>query len=325
MRRLTELWIENPKRVERTGAGIITVLVLILLFVGALRTRVGGMPFQERLMAFTEAIVRPSPAIPEPVAIEEAVVEEAAPATTPEVAVVERAVIRRQAPEMERAERRTVTRTTRPRLAPGTSVPLTTQAPSAAVVNAPKTGVTGPPARRQVGIPSGVAAPGQISLPPSASPPPLEVAAPPPELDRQPEVAEQVVEELENDQFDGAKIAAWVRANQGPVPEMVLYHMQHQDGDPTANSGINYEGRDIELFLIVREGSDQLRVVMVDGSESYLFIDGSGTLSPTRSRKGRVRRDGGDIVRITSFERNPYDEETEAFFEIVMTWWESVQ
>ena len=277
-------------------------------------------------MAFTEAIVRPSPAIPEPVAIEEAVVEEAASPDVPEVvAVVERAVIRREAPVMERAERRTVTRTTRPRLAPGTNVPLTTQAPRAAVVNAPRTGVTGPPARRRVGIPGGVAAPGQIALPPSASPPPVEVAAPPPELDRQPEVAEQVIEELESDQFDGSLIAAWVRANQGPVPEMVLYHMQHQEGDPMANSGVNYEGRDIQLFLIVRQGSDELRVVMVDGSESYLFIDGSGTLSPTRSRKGRVRRDGENIVRITSFERNPYDEETEAFFEIVMTWWESVQ
>lgn len=118
-------------------------------------------------------------------------------------------------------------------------------------------------------------------------------------------------------------IMEWVRKNPSPVPGVVRRHMDYLDGDHMSAVSLQFDGRPIEIFLLVRAGYSQLNVVLVDGANSYLFVDQGLRQKVSRFRVGAVSRNGERISRIVSQERSIASEESQMFYRIFMDWWET--
>ncbi len=119
-------------------------------------------------------------------------------------------------------------------------------------------------------------------------------------------------------------IMEWVKNNPHPHPAVVRVHLDHASGDHTAIASSAIDGREVQFYLLVRSGYDQLQVVMVDGEDSYLFFDRGLQKEVSRFRVGRVTHNDGRIARIISQEREITSEEAKAFYAAFIDWWETV-
>lgn len=119
------------------------------------------------------------------------------------------------------------------------------------------------------------------------------------------------------------EIIQWVKENPAPLPDVIRRHMDHLDGDHTAAATYLLDGREVEIFLLLRGGYSQLHVVMVDGDASYLFYDRGLQKEASRFRVGAVTRSGGQIARIVSQEREITSSESQQFYRAFVEWWET--
>ena len=122
-----------------------------------------------------------------------------------------------------------------------------------------------------------------------------------------------------------AHISDWVRDNPKTVPDVVRRHMDHMDGDFTTSASILVDGREVDIYLLVRGSYEQLQVVLVDGSRSFLFFDRGLTKQASRFRVGSVSRSSEGITRIVSQEREITSAEAYDFYRIFLEWWESTE
>ena len=121
------------------------------------------------------------------------------------------------------------------------------------------------------------------------------------------------------------KIGEWVRRNPKTLPDVVMRHVDYMEGDFTTHVSVFIEGREVELFVLIRGGYEQLQVVLVDGDRSFLFFDRGMTRQASRFRVGSVARSPEGISRIVSQEREITSAEAQDFYRIFLEWWESTE
>ena len=120
-------------------------------------------------------------------------------------------------------------------------------------------------------------------------------------------------------------IAEWVRQNPKTLPGVVMRHMDYIEGDFTTYASVSVDGREVSIYLLVRGGYEQLQVVLVDGSRSFLFFDRGMTKQASRFRVGSVAHSPEGITRIVSQEREITSAEAQDFYRIFLEWWESIE
>jgi len=175
--------------------------------------------------------------------------------------------------------------------------------------------------------------PGRVTLPEQRPDPGLFTQAP--EIDlREEDVPEErkIAEQVEVRVFDETtlskedmrtqQIINWIKRHPHDLPGIVKTHMDYEQGDHLSLGTMKVDGRDIDLYLMVRSGYAQLHVLMVMDENSYLFINRGIQNDASRFRVGKVSE---NFSRIISQEREITSEESQKFYATFIMWWESVQ
>lgn len=193
--------------------------------------------------------------------------------------------------------------------------------------SSPRPSTAAPQERRRLPIPGRPALPssrGELERPDLNLPIRVPEREVPLERQERESVEVRVFDETTLTQGDSRtrEIIDWVKRNPSPLPAVIRRHMDHLDGDHTAAATYLLDGREVEIFLLIREGYDQLHVVMIDGNASYLFFDRGLQKEASRFRVGSVTRDGDQIARIISQEREITSSESQQFYRAFVAWWE---
>jgi len=121
------------------------------------------------------------------------------------------------------------------------------------------------------------------------------------------------------------EIVEWISQHQTDVPLVVRAHMNYEEGDKASGVYITIDGRKVEIFLLSRAGYEQLHILLVDGENSYLFINRGMSDNASRFRIGEVNRTNNVITAIDSQEREITSDESQMFYSAFMDWWETTK
>jgi len=121
------------------------------------------------------------------------------------------------------------------------------------------------------------------------------------------------------------EIVQWVIKNHIDIPTVVQSHMDFEDGDKTTGVTVRVDGREVQIYLMARLGYDQLHILLVDDSRSYLYVNRGVRDQASRFRVGQVTRHGDLLARIVSQEREISSDEAQTFYSIFTDWWVTAQ
>jgi len=316
--------IRRRQFIERAVGASITIGLLIILFLLASWSDVSSSEYKSKIISFTNVVASPSvlsiveaPSTPEAVPAPTVLPKKAKITLTP--------TTRRSPPKLNATEVQARAQISRSLRAPTLSTPtarVRTQVPE-----------TGGVRRR---VPSGLSS---QALLPSAHP---SVIAPPSRRVAEVDVAEEekpeVREEVEAPEirvYDESSLSAeseetkeiveWISQHQTDVPLVVCAHMNYEEGDKASGVYITIDGRKVEIFLLSRAGYEQLHILLVDGENSYLFINRGMSDNASRFRIGEVNRTNNVITAIDSQEREITSDESQMFYSAFMDWWETTK
>lgn len=321
-------WRRRETRERWTGMGVTTLMVAMMYAIAAW-TDISTAGYAARVIQFA-AVTAPPPVAP---------TVAAAPNTSAEPA-------RTDAPDPPQRENITL-QPQRLEIATQPLRPVAAQRPARATARAradrpaaraPEAAFTPGRPVTQSARPNGIRRPGGLSLSPTqragarataqgASP----LRAPQPrELEKR-ELATPpaVITERAQAVVDAGHLAntdmmAWVRDNQAELPPVVQRHMDYREGDWTAHVAHEWEGRTMDVFLMVKQGVDQMHILLVDGTQTFYFVDRGMLGQVSRLRVGRATRDPV-ITRIVSQETTISSPEALVFFEAFMSWWTQME
>ncbi len=306
---------------DRAGGLLITAFLLLLIYVMAAWSDISPNEYATRIISFTNTVA------PTPVA---ATSSEPASATVTPTAVTmpKRAEITLDPVRID-LDRPTLTRS---RVTPDAiqsksilATDLNSQRPSTRQRNSGLLGI-----RRRV--PRGLSS--QSVLPtvdPSLELPETNTLdVPLPETDI-PEVRETVDSpdvrvfddsSLSTESEQTKEIVQWVIKHHIDIPSVVQRHMDFESGDRTSMDTIMVDNQPIEIYIVVRSGYNQLHVLLIDGDQSYFYINRGSRDQASRFRVGQVSRQGDFLLsRIISQERRISSDESQMFYRIFSDWW----
>lgn len=326
-------WLRVRARIRRretlerlAGSGITAVLVL-LMYVLAAWSRVSTEDYTARLLTFTSIAQPPPPGPSAPVAS-----ESVAPAPEPAGATPVRETISLDPDRLILPERLELS--VAPSQRGAERLELNRPEARSVEVSAARSDV-GPTPRRRLAVRTspGARLDSQVRTSPRSLPEPAPPLRMPerhePEKRTEntlsPVIERKVEEAAESGVLANSEMIEWVRRHPAVLPDVVRLHMDFREGDWTAYAEHSSGGRTLELYLLVRRGVDQLHVLLVDGSDTYFFIDPGLTRQPTRLRVGQGRRKDGVVTFIASRETPPTSPDARVFFEAFLRWWTSIE
>ena len=324
-------WSQNPVTRDRLSGWGIALLVLLLLYGIAAISDVSTGAYATRVVAFTSVVnPAPAPAVPassDTRSVPERPSERATSLPAREAITLEQTLSRSEVGERRIVQRQTITSGAqraplhRPTLSMDPTRPAPRVRPNATNLSQRRVTIPGRPA-----LPS-VEAPRLRREAESGLLLPLQERSAPTEREEIDVPDVRVFDEstLTVEDERTAHIAEWVRRNPKTLPDVIMRHMDHMVGDFTTYVSVFVEGREVEIFLLVRGGYEQLQVVLVDGDRSFLFFDRGMTRQASRFRVGSVSHSPEGISRIVSQEREITSTEAQDFYRIFLEWWESTE
>ncbi|MDZ7362146.1 MAG: hypothetical protein ONB46_15690 [candidate division KSB1 bacterium] len=118
----------------------------------------------------------------------------------------------------------------------------------------------------------------------------------------------------------------WMRRHPVDLPEVVDRFMGFQPGNLTSRVVFSVAGRRYEMFLLCVESTYEVRVVLIDGDEVTYLIDEGFKKQSNYLRLGALTRQAnGEILRFGSVMREASDRRTQEFYQIFLSWWETVK
>jgi len=118
----------------------------------------------------------------------------------------------------------------------------------------------------------------------------------------------------------------WMRRHPVDLPEVVDRFMGFQPGNLTSRAVFRVAGRRYEMFLLCVESTYEVRVVLLDGDEVTYLIDEGFKKQSNYLRLGALTRQAnGEILRFGSVMREASDRRTQEFYQIFLSWWETVK
>lgn len=118
----------------------------------------------------------------------------------------------------------------------------------------------------------------------------------------------------------------WMRRHPVDLPEVVDRFMGFQPGNLTSRVLFNIEGRRFEMLLLCVEATYEVRVVLVEGDDVTYLIDEGFKKQSNYLRLGSLtRHPEGEIMRFGSVMRAASDRRTQGFYQIFLSWWDTVK
>lgn len=122
-------------------------------------------------------------------------------------------------------------------------------------------------------------------------------------------------------------LAEWMRKHPRDLSEVVDRFMGHQPGNLTASETFVVGGRRFEIFLLCVDATYEIRVCLAEGDEITYLIDQGFKKQSNFLRVGTLARLPGEksIHRFGSELREASDHRTQEFYQIFLSWWETVK
>jgi hypothetical protein len=118
----------------------------------------------------------------------------------------------------------------------------------------------------------------------------------------------------------------WMRRHPVDLPEVVDRFMGFQPGNLTSRVVFNIEGRRFEMLLLCVEATYEVRVVLIEREDVTYLIDEGFKKQSNYLRLGNLaRQPEGEIMRFGSVMRAASDRRTEEFYQIFLSWWDTVK
>ncbi len=118
----------------------------------------------------------------------------------------------------------------------------------------------------------------------------------------------------------------WMRRHPVDLPEVVDRFMGFQPGNLTSRVVFNIEGRRFEMLLLCVEATYEVRVVLLEGDDVTYLIDEGFKKQSNYLRLGNLtRQPNGEIMRFGSVMRAASDRRTQEFYQIFLSWWDTVK
>ena len=122
-------------------------------------------------------------------------------------------------------------------------------------------------------------------------------------------------------------LADWMRQNSAELPVAVRRMMtdgRWDDNYLTSRTSFYVGDREFKLLLMTREELKEVHIVLVQGNNAIYLIDRGFQQESNYLRVGQVGFRGGEIAEVDSEMRDAGREHTEQFYQIFLSWWNSV-
>lgn len=125
-----------------------------------------------------------------------------------------------------------------------------------------------------------------------------------------------------------AGLLEWMKNNPADLPRPVQRLMAEGRWDPeylTSRVAINIEGADYDILLMLKEELYEVHILLVQSNQATYLIDRNFQKESNSLRIGGVQQYDGSITTISSQMEPASDSKAKEFYQIFLTWWESVQ
>lgn len=121
-------------------------------------------------------------------------------------------------------------------------------------------------------------------------------------------------------------LVAWMRAHPSHFPEVVSRFMEKGSLDLTSRVIFQMNGREFEMYLLCKEQLYEVRICLVEGRESTYLIDRGFKENSRFLRAGAANRTpSGEILSFSTSRKAASNHRTEEFYQVFLSWWESVK
>lgn len=121
-------------------------------------------------------------------------------------------------------------------------------------------------------------------------------------------------------------LVEWMKRHPAQFPEVVNRFMEKAPGDLTSLVNFQIGDRKFQMFLLCKESIYEIRICLVEGSQSTYLIDRGFKERSNYLRVGRVHRTPtGKILSFGTRREAASDRRTRDFYQIFLSWWESVK
>jgi hypothetical protein len=118
----------------------------------------------------------------------------------------------------------------------------------------------------------------------------------------------------------------WMKRHPATLPPVVKRFMSHKPGDLTSWVQFSIQKREFEMFLLCVEETYEVRIVLVERKQVIYLIDQGFREQSNFLRTGRLNRlDSGEILKFGTNLEPAGSGKTREFYQIFMSWWESVK
>jgi hypothetical protein len=123
------------------------------------------------------------------------------------------------------------------------------------------------------------------------------------------------------------RLIEWMKKNPGPLPIPVRRTMSDGRWDPnflTSRVPFTINGRQFDLMLMVKEEQLEVHIFLVENTGATYLIDRGLQGQSSFLRRGSVAVHQGELAEVDSRMLNANVQHTQEFYQIFMSWWESV-
>lgn len=122
------------------------------------------------------------------------------------------------------------------------------------------------------------------------------------------------------------ELIEWMKRNPAGFPDVVKRFMEGAPGDLTSKVNFQIGGRQFQMLLLCKEKLFEVRICLLENSESTYLIDRGFKEQSSFLRVGGINRNGaGDILSFETVREAASNARTQQFYQIFLSWWESVR
>ena len=121
-------------------------------------------------------------------------------------------------------------------------------------------------------------------------------------------------------------LAEWIKGNPAELDPAIKTQLGVGRGTVTARASYETEEGTFELQMMLRPSNGEVRIVLIDGADLYLFVSPRARQRASYFQRGSVDRDGtGSVVTVEAEDMSPQGKDAQAFYGLFSAWWEKAK
>ena len=122
------------------------------------------------------------------------------------------------------------------------------------------------------------------------------------------------------------ELIIWMQDNPTSFSMVLKRFMNYEQGNLTSKVKFSVNNKVYDLYLLCKENIMEVRICLVHKEKSILLIDSGFKEKSNYLRKGDVRKNqSNQIVGFITRQENPSEEATKEFYQIFLSWWDTIK